>query len=347
LILKDKMFNFTASRSKKSCKMKTHLTIGQRYEIFALLQKKFSQKDIAKSISKDKSVISREIRRNSIEGLYNPLIAQNLYIERLKYKPHKIKFTDDVKQFIDSQIKLDFSPEQIVGRSSHLKIDCVSHERIYQYIWTDKKQGGDLHTHLRHKGRKYRKRGNKKDKRGIIKNRIGIEERPKIVEEKKRIGDLEIDTVIGQNHKGAILTINDRVSKIVFIKKLKGKNAEELANKTIETLSLHTNWIKTITGDNGKEFACHELISKGLNIDFYFARPYHSWERGANENTNGLIRQYFPKKTSFDKINDDDIQRVQDILNNRPRKSLKFLTPIEFFNINLHKNINKKIAFKT
>ncbi len=327
--------------------MKTHLTVGQRYEIFVLLQQDFSQKNIAKAISKDKSVISREIQRNSVRGVYDPEKAHCMYLERLKHKPRKNIFTDEIKEFVENQIRKDFSPEQIVGRCKHLSIDCVSHERIYQHVWSDKRQGGDLSTHLRHKGRKYRKRGNKKDKRGIIKNRIGIEERPKIVEDKKRLGDLEIDTVIGQNHKGAILTINDRVSKIVFIKKLQGKNAEELANKTIETLSMHINWIKTITGDNGKEFACHELISKNLNADFYFARPYHSWERGANENTNGLIRQYFPKGTSFENIKNDDIQRVQDILNNRPRKSLNFLTPNEFFNLHLLDSINQKVAFKT
>jgi len=177
-------------------------------------------------------------------------------------------------------------------------------------VWTDKKQGGAFYKHLRRKGRKYRKRGLAKDTRGIIKDRIGIEQRPEIVDKKERIGDFEIDTIIGQNHKGAIWTINDRVSSKVWIAKLYGKNASELAQKTIDLLMPVKNIIHTITGDNGKEFADHHTISKELAIDFYFARPYHSWERGANENTNGLIRQYLPKGSSFENITNQDIMRV-------------------------------------
>ena len=164
------------------------------------------------------------------------------------------------------------------------------------------------------------------------------------VDQKQRLGDLEIDTVIGQNHKGALLTINDRVSSMVWIAKLNGKNAEDLAHKAIEVLTPFKDFIHTITGDNGKEFAEHKTISKGLNIDFYFARPYHSWERGANENTNGLIRQYFAKGSSFENITDKDVAEVQEILNNRPRKKINFLTPIEFFTINL---LNQKVALVT
>ena len=217
-------------------------------------------------------------------------------------------------------------------------------ERIYQYVWLDKKEGGKLHTHLRRNGRKYRKRGNAKDTRGIIKDRVGIEQRPTIVEDKTRFGDLEIDTITGQNHKGALLTINDRVSSMVWIAKLNGKNAAELAQKTIEFLLPSKGLIHTITADNGKEFAEHKKISQALGIDFYFARPYHPWERGANENTNGLIRQYFKKGSSFESITDEDVAKVQDILNNRPRKKLGYLTPYEYYSINLP---NLKVAFVT
>ncbi len=166
----------------------------------------------------------------------------------------------------------------------------VSPERICKYVGEDKKHGGTLNTHLRRKGRKYRKRGNAKDTRGIIKDRIGIEKRPEIVDQKLRIGNFEIDTIIGQNHQGAILTINDRVSSQVWIAKLQRKNASELALKTIEILSLLQNLIHAITGDNGAAFAEHKIIATTLQLEFYFTRPYHSWERGANENTNGLIR---------------------------------------------------------
>jgi len=220
----------------------------------------------------------------------------------------------------------------------------VSHERIYQYVWHDKKAKGNLYTHLRRKGRKYRKRGAAKDSRGIIKDRVDISKRPAIVDEKTRMGDLEIDTIIGKNHQGAILTINDRVSSFLWMTKLNSKNAEELAEKVVEILSPQAHWIHTITGDNGKEYAEHKKIAENISIDFYFAKPYHSWERGANENTNGLIRQYFPKKTSFDSINDKDILYVQHKLNNRPRKKLGFLSTIEFLLLYLS---NQKVAFIT
>ena len=323
-----------------------HLTVEQRYTIWAMIQQECKQKDIALAISKDKSVVSRELRRNCDKRNeeYKADLAQRKYEKRQKEKQKHIGFTLEVKQYVDEFLGKDFSPEQIAGRAKLEGRECVSTERIYQYVWKDKKEGGDLHTHLRRKGRRYRKRGNAKDSRGIIKDRVDISQRPEIVDRKERLGDLEIDTMIGQNHKGALLTINDRVSNKVIIEKLNGKDAKELARKVIERLSPYQKKVHTITSDNGKEFAEHKMISSELNLDFYFARPYHSWERGANENINGLIRQYFPKKTSFENISDDDVKRVEEILNNRPRKKLNFLTPNEFLLRNLS---NQKVAFVT
>lgn len=305
-----------------------------------------SQKDIAKAIGKDKSVVSRELRRNSDQrnGVYKHELAQRKYELRQKNKPKCRRFSTEVQLYVDEYIKLEFSPEQVAGRAKKEGVVCVSPERIYQYIWANKKDGGDLHTHLRHQGRKYRKRGASKDSRGIIKGRVGIQERPAIVEDKLRIGDMEIDTMIGRNHKGALLTINDRVSSKVWIAKLDSKDSTKLAQKTIDILLPYQHTIHTITSDNGKEFADHVTISKGIKIDFYFATPYSPWERGANENTNGLIRQYFRKGTSFESITDEQIQEVQDKLNNRPRKKLNYLTPNEYFAINLS---NPKVAFVT
>jgi len=317
----------------------SHITEAQRYTISVMIAKNFSQKEIAETIGKNKSVISRELRRNCDQrsGKYTSDLAQRKYEKRMKEKPKIVHFTETVRQLTDELLRTDYSPEQITGRLKLHGNPSVSPERIYQYVWADKKRGGDLHTHLRHNGRKYRKRGNAKDTRGIIKDRVGIENRPKIVDEKLRIGDFEIDTVIGQNHKGALLTINDRVSSKVWIARLEGKNAADLAQKAIEVLTPYQSVIHTITGDNGKEFAEHKTIAAALEIDFYFARPYHSWERGANENTNGLIRQYFPKGSSFENITDQDVKRVEDILNNRPRKKINFLTPNEYFYLNLPK----------
>ena len=323
-----------------------HITREQRYTICVMKKQGYNQTEIALTIEKDKSVISRELNRNCDKrsNNYDADLAQRKYEKRQKEKPKKIRFTDEIKQFIESKLKNDYSPEQIAGRAKLEGKTCVSPERIYQYVWNDKKKGGSLFIHLRRKGRKYRKRGNAKDTRGIIKDRIGIEHRPKIVEEKTRIGDLEIDTIIGKNHKGAILTMNDRVSSMLWMRKLESKEADVLAKIAIQELTPLKQIIKTITADNGKEFASHKTISKQLEVDIYFARPYHSWERGANENTNGLIRQYFTKGSSFDNISNQDVQWVQDTLNNRPRKKLGFLSPNEFFYINLS---NQKVAFVT
>ena len=229
------------------------------------------------------------------------------------------------------------SPEQIIGRAKKEGKACVSHERIYQYVWLDKKNGGSLYLHLRTQGKKYRKRGNSKDKRGKITGRIDISQRPGIVEKRERFGDFEIDTIIGQNHKGAIVTINDRATGLLKMRKLESKNAEFLAEQTIEVLKPYQYFLHTITSDNGKEFAAHQKISEALNCDFYFAKPYHSWQRGSNENLNGLIRQYIPKKTNFENLTDEYIQWVEDQLNHRPRKRFGFLNPIEIF--------NQKVAF--
>ncbi len=325
----------------------SHITREQRYTIEALLTNGKTQSFIAAVIKKSKSVVSREINRNKDKrnGKYKVDLAQKKYEQRKKEKPHKVVFTNKIKKYVAEKIKDDLSPEQIYGRAKIEGVKCVSHETIYQYIWQDKKNGGNLHKYLRRQGRRYRKRGNLKDSRGIIKNRISIDERPKIVDDKSRFGDLEIDTIIGKNHKGAILTINDRWSSFVWIRKLNGKNAKELAIEAINILKGIKDLIHTITGDNGKEFAMHETISKQLGVGFFFAHPYHSWERGANENTNGLIRQYVPKGTDFQDVTQEYLHYVQHKLNNRPRKKIGFLSPIEFlskFEILINSN---KVAF--
>ena len=323
-----------------------HLTKAQRYVISCLLAKGKRQKEIADVIGKDKSVISREIKRNKDQrsGLYKDDLANRKYIARQKDKPKYKRFTPEIRRYVDKLLKDDYSPEQIVGVSKEQKIDCVSHECIYQYVWLDKKNNGELHTHLRRKGRRYRKRGNKKDSRGIIKNRVVIDKRPDIVELRKRFGDLEVDLIIGKNHNQAILTVNDRASGMLKMKKVKSKESEVVTNAIIEILDDWIPYIHTMTADNGKEFAGHEVVADNLNIDYFFAHPYHSWERGSNENLNGLIRQYFPKGSDFTKISLDDIIRVQEKLNNRPRKRFGFKSPIFVMNNLL---FNQKVAFVT
>jgi len=306
-----------------------HITKEQRYFIEVSLAKGISKISIAEDLGKDKSVVYREINRNKDKrsGIYKADLAQRKYQERLLKKPKHIRFTETVQKTVETYLQEDYSPEQIVGVCKKENKECVSHERIYQFVWTQKQAGGELHKHLRRKGRHYRKRGNKKDTRGIIKDRVGIENRPEVVEKKERFGDLEIDTIIGSDHKGAILTINDRASGFLKMKKLEKRTSEEVYKAVIELLENEMEYLKTITGDNGKEFADHKKISEFLKIGFYFANPYSSWERGANENLNGLIRQYIPKKTDFSTIDDQYVQYVANKLNDRPRKRFDYQTP--------------------
>ena len=319
----------------------SHLTSEQRYTIGVLLEQNYKKSAIAVFINRDKSVITRELKRNCDlrNGKYNSELAQRKYAKRQTEKPKKVRLTTEIKTTIRNYLLEDLSPEQIVGICQKKGIDCVSTERIYQYIWKDKKDKGVLYLSLRSTGKRYRKRGNKKDSRGLISNRKPIEDRPKIVELKERFGDLEIDTIIGKNHKGAIVTINDRATGILRMKKIESKESEQVKRATIELLQNWKSIINTITSDNGKEFAQHQEISKALEIDFFFANPYSPWERGANENLNGLIRQYIPKSTAFDEITHEKIIEIQEKLNNRPRKRFNFEKPNYMF--------NQKVAFIT
>jgi len=312
----------------------SHLTYEQRYAISVMLKAKYRQKQIAEAMDKDKSVVSREIARNCDKrnGNYDADLAEGKYEKRRDSKPKKVYFTAEIQEMVEDKLAKKYSPDQIVGVAKKQGVACVSHERIYQHIWKDKRTKGNLYDHLRTKGKRDRKRGAAKDSRGIIPDRVDISQRPKVVDDRERAGDLEIDTIIGKNHQGAILTVNDRASGLLKMKKLEGKSAQQLAMATIELLEDMKPFLNTITADNGREFAAHQSISKALEIDFYFARPYHSWERGANENLNGLIRQYIPKQTDFSTITDEYIKFVENELNNRPRKRHDFQTPNQIFN---------------
>ena len=326
-----------------------HLTLEQRYAISVLKEQGKTQKEIAKTIGRDKSVVSRELSSNGDgrSGKYNHELAHRKYRKRMEEKPKHIRFTEQVKKYVQMQIKEDLSPEQIVGTATKEGKECVSHERIYQYLWEDKKQGGKLYEHLRTQGKRYRKRGAAKDKRGMIRNRVPINERPKEVELKQRFGDLEVDTVIGKNHKGALVTINDRATNLTWIKKVKSKSAADVTSAIIELLLPFKEQVLTITADNGKEFAMHQDIAKELEANFYFATPYHSWERGANENMNKLIRQYFPKGMSFETITNQQVEYVQHKLNNRPRKKFNFFSPNEISSTFTKINNQNQVALVT
>lgn len=314
------------------------LDFRKRCQIYGLWRAGHSYTEIAKEVGVHKSTISRELKRNITfvrtalgSWQYKPNYAQAYTDERLKKKNKRVKFTQEVEQFVRERLLQDWSPDQISGYAKKHKLFSISHEWIYQFILKDKEKGGMLYLHLRHQNKKYRKRYGSPKRQGPIKNRRFIDDRPSIVSDKGRIGDWEIDTIIGKNRKQAIVTIVERVSKKTVLKKVKAKTASLVTNATINGLKQFSNFIFTITGDNGSEFANHEKISKELNADFYFAHPYASWERGLNENTNGLVRQYFKKGSDFNSVTDQDLQVIMDKLNNRSRKTLSYKTPNEIF----------------
>ena len=309
----------------------TQLTRGKRYQIRALLKAGFSQSEMAFFVKVHKSTISREIRRNRGNKGYRPVQAHEKALARRFAAAKRIKMTPAIIELVEHYIRQDFSPEQVSGfldREYDLKI---SHETIYKHIWSDKKTGGTLYKHLRWSTRKYRKRYGTKQLRGRIAGQVSIDSRPAIVDAKTRIGDWEIDTVTGKSSKGYLVTAVERKSKFVLVKRVPDRQSDVVAKALVQLLRPYIENVLTITSDNGKEFSQHMKISKRLKADLYFAHPYHAWERGLNENTNGLLRQYFPKKMDFQKIDDKCINYAMDRLNNRPRKTLGFATPNEVF----------------
>lgn len=313
----------------------TQLTEVKRYQIYTLLKNDFTQKEIAKEISVSPSTISREIARNTGGRGYRPKQANEKALTRRKSAEKSRSMTTGMKKLITDYLLQEWSPEQISGYLKNQGEECVSHETIYQFILADKKQGGVLYKQLRHLGKKRKKRYGSVDRRGQIKDRVSIDERPKSIDKRERIGDWEIDLVIGKGHKGAVVTIVDRLSLMTLIAKVDSKHANLVTEATIALLSDYKhNGAHTITADNGKEFSCHKQISQALGVDFYFAHPYSSWERGTNENTNGLIRQYLPKGCEFKSVNDETCRFVMDRLNNRPRKCLGYRTPKQVFEEN-------------
>jgi IS30 family transposase len=307
----------------------TQLTCKQRYQIFILLKAGHNGTQIALLVGCHKSTVSRELQRNRGRKGYFAKLAQNLAHKRRR-RSHAPRIAAETWKVVERLLRQDWSPEQIAGRLYLEKLPTVSPERIYQYVYADKRRGGTLYRHLRSQ-KKQRKRYGGYIRRGQIPNRTSIDKRPQIVAQKRRFGDWEGDTIIGARHKGAILSATERKSKLTQLAKLDSKTAEELKCESIVLLSPLADKMHTMTLDNGKEFCEHEAIAAALKIRIYFTHPYASWERGLNENTNGLVRQYFPKKYDFSQITNAEVQRVAELLNNRPRKTLGYRTPNEVF----------------
>ena len=307
----------------------TQLTQEQRYQLDALMKADFSQRQVAAELSVHPSTISRELRRGRGRRGYRPEQAHEKARARQlrRYQPRSAAAT---WRLVASLLRQEWSPEQIAGRLRREGRARLSHERIYQHIYADKAKGGTPHQHLRCR-KVRRKRYGSYSRRGQLPNRTGIEQRPEVVAAKRRIGDWEADTIIGKGHTAALVSLVERKSKLTRLGCVARPTAAAVARAAVTLLMPVAAKVCTITSDNGREFAQHQEIAAELGARFYFAHPYASWERGVNENTNGLVRQYFPKDLAFTSITDAQVRRAQERLNNRPRKTLGYRTPNEVF----------------
>jgi transposase, IS30 family len=298
------------------------LTQEKRTQLEILVRMNVNKTKIAEQLGIDRSTIYRELKRHGGKrGGYQALEAQSLAeFSKVRFQNPR-KFTIKMQEFIREKIALKWSPEQITNYCITNGIKMVSHERIYQFIYQDKKEGGELYKGLRIASKPYRKRYGSYDRRGKIPDRVSIDQRPEVINQKQRFGDWEADTIIGKDRKGAILTIVERQSSFTVLAKLDRKTSEITKRKCINALAPYKKVVKSITSDNGSEFYEHKQIAQKLQADFYFTHPYSAWEKGLNENTNGLIRQYLPKKTDFAFVDSRDLLRIENELNSRPRKN--------------------------
>lgn len=312
----------------------TQLTEYERYQIYALMKAEHTQDEIAANLGRSKATLSRELRRNRGLRGYRPKQAQRLATHRRQGKATQ-RIDTACWAAVAKRLRSEWSPEQISGYLRVQRGVRISPEWIYQYVLADKRRGGNLYQHLRCHGKR-RKRYGQYDRRGQLCGRTPIAERPAVVAARERLGDWEADTVIGAGHSGALVTLTERSCGLSLFTQTASKHAATVTDAIIRLLApLKGCCVHTVTADNGKEFAQHADIAAALEADFYFADPYASWQRGTNENTNGLIRQYFPKHRNFRTITNDEVRQAMDKLNNRPRKRLGYKTPNQvLFGIN-------------
>ena len=309
--------------------MSKHIQKEERIKIQTLISIGQSIDQIAKHLGRHRSTIYREISRPGIcEMAYDAeTYHQQARTNMIRNRDSSNPSTETVELVEQLIIQKQWSPEQISNWLKLNKQESVSHTWIYRYVAKDRAEGGELSNHLRRGGRSYHK--GQMEYKGKIKNRVSIDHRPEVVQARNRLGDYEIDLIVGAKNKGAILTGVDRASRECIIKKLQNKSAVEIESVVVDALK---NKAKTITSDNGNEFTNHQNITQKLKADYYFSNPYASYERGSIENLNGLIRQYIPKGCDLDTINQDQLDTIADKLNNRPRKTLNLLSPIHYTN---------------
>ncbi len=310
------------------------LTPEERYMLAALRRQGLNPSQIARSLSRHRSTVCREISRNSTraDGRYRAFTAQERTNGRRSRSRRNLRFTVADFALVDELLCRQWSPEQVCGHLARQGQLSISHETIYRHIWRDKKAGGLLYTHLRTARKRRRKRYGAYDSRGRLADKRMISDRPAEVETRQRVGHWEADTVIGAGSKDCILTLVERKTGLVLIGKLADRTANSLRQRIVRLIHRHPGKYETVTTDNGTEFHDYHRIEKLTGMTFYFARPYHSWERGSNENANGLIRQYLPKGMSMAGLSQQQCNSIARKLNQRPRKRLGFRTPLECFN---------------
>lgn len=304
------------------------LTQEQRYQIYVLKKTGHSGSEIADGIGVHKSTVSRELRRNRGGRGYRPHQAHTLALERRSKAVPRI--CAKTWATVEKLLRQEWSPEQISGRLKKEQKICISHEWIYQHVLANKCAGGDLYKHLRCQKQR-RKRYGTYNRRGKLLDCHSIEERPAVVNQRKRLGDWEVDTMFGKDHQQALVTLTERKSRFTLLGKVSQRSAQAVQDQIYRLLLPVRDKTHTLTSDHGKEFAYHEQIAQLLQLNYYFAHPYAAWERGTNENTNGLLRQYFPKKHDLQQVSHKDTEHAMSRLNFRPRKSLRFKTPFEVF----------------
>jgi transposase, IS30 family len=313
----------------------TQLSLTERFKLYQYrASDNLTMEEIATQMNRSKSTISRELRRNSIDGqLYLPDTAQTKMQTRRAQSKHKfISISESTLEQVKQSLEQYHSPEQVSGRMKREGLDAVSHETIYQMIYANHQGLAPYRQYLRQGQKKRRRRKGVNSKRGGIPGRIGIEHRPAIADLKTEIGHWESDTVIGVSHMGAIVTHVDKASKFLLAGLAQNKTVQQINQVTLGLFEqIDARFRKTMTFDNGKEFSGHQKLAQTLGISCFFANPYHSWERGLNEHTNGLLRQFFPKGTNFKIVKPEVLTNVVNLINHRPRKSLDYRTPYEVF----------------
>ena len=322
---------FVTSQSQRSTMTYKHLTREERYQIHSLKRQGVSLGCIAAELQRNRSTISRELQRNAGATGYKPAQAHDKALARQRDRHNARHFKPAQWAHVEALLRLSLSPQQVSGRLKLEKALCISPESIYQRAYRDKAQGGDLVSYLRCQKVRRKRYASGQERRGTLAQRIGIEQRPRVVDQRSRIGDWEGDTVIGKNHQGALVTLVERKSRYTLACRVASRHSAGVTEAVIALLRPHRKQCHTLTLDNGKEFAEHAFMAQCLSARVYFAHPYCSWERGLNENHNGLLRQYFPKKTNFLKVSQLEVDEAVYLLNHRPRKCLGYRTPHEVF----------------